>query len=650
MTERSSRLSYQPALDGLRAIAVLMVLFHHDNIGNRAGRVFTGGFLGVDVFFVLSGFLITGILLTAHERSGSTISLDFWYRRARRLLPAVAVLMVLASIYAVVWAPELDRIGIRGQGLATLFYVENWWVIAGNARRFTPFSQTWSLSIEEQWYLIWPFLLAALLWIARGSRRVLLGGVLVLAAASFLVMNLLYDEGRSGRAYVGTDARAWELLAGAALAVILLRGFQVRGTAARHAVEVGGIAGLATIVVSAFVMESQEPWVYRVGFLIVVVASALVILAAIQDHSPIVRWLLACRVLVWIGLISYGVYLYHLVTFMVIDQRRTGLSGAPLTAVRFAVVFGLAALSYLCIERPIRQGIKWTPMSTSIAGAALAAVVAVFVVATVPVPQDRIADQTGAMRALARTTPPGTTRALLAGDGLAFTIGFPLGSPIESPGIRATTATMLECGIVGGNPLIGNSISRRSRCPYQWWDLYREAVEEYDPEVVVLVLGRGEVFDRWIAGRGWRIGTESMEALLRKRLDRARRILTARGAKLLLTTVPCNDPSPESPPQLAVVEGDHTRAEWVNRVWRRFAAEHPESVQIVDLGEMLCPGGDDPHAVVDGVELRPDGSTPSPAGARVIWDRLLAPAIRAAPPEGGTARAPEAEGVPSLGG
>jgi peptidoglycan/LPS O-acetylase OafA/YrhL len=627
----TKRLGYQPALDGLRALAVVLVMMHHDNAGRATDHgLVQGGYIGVDIFFVLSGFLITSILLSDHSKTGKTVSGRFWLRRARRLLPPFVVLMVLISIYAVVASPNTGMSDIRGQAIATLLYFENWWVIAGHGG-LVPLSQTWSLSIEEQWYLVWPFMLAGLLWVARGSRRALLACVLGCACLSAMVMAFSYSAANYSRVYNGTDTRAWQLLAGAALAVALAGRPQLQGKAARAWVEVVGIVGLVAIFVSAANMDAADAWLYPYGLLVVTLGAVAVIAASIQDGSPVLRRVLGWKPFVALGVISYGVYLYHLVVYSVLTESRTDIGGFELTLVRFAVTFAIATASYWLVEKPIRHGVPWTPVKLGGAAVTVAAAVAVVISATVTPPRPKLSQVAKPLSKLRATAPAGSTRVLIAGDGLAFGMSYRIKNPIDIDGVRGASASMIGCGIASGAVLINKVVSPRQPCPFLWSELYRDAVSAFQPQVTMLMVGQGEIFDRKIDKRVLRVGTPEMAQYLTAQLERARKVLTARGAPMFLATVPCVDPPSSTQPNLAKVERDSRRTAWVNGVWHAFAAEHPSDVRIFDLASLACPGGN-ARMPVGGVDLRPDGANLSAEGVRYVWKQLAAPAIASVRP------------------
>ena len=222
------KLGYRPALDGLRAVAVLAVMVEHSGVRRPGGTglLLPGGFLGVDVFFVISGFLITSLLLIEHDGTGRVDLRRFWLRRARRLLPAACVTIAATCVAAAVVGLAIDGEALRGDALAALAYVANWRFIVTDQSYFaafgvpSPFRHLWSLSLEEQWYLVFPPLLVGLLALVRRRTGALLVVLATAAAASAVWMAVCHTPGQDpSRAYYGTDTRAQTLLVGALLAV-----------------------------------------------------------------------------------------------------------------------------------------------------------------------------------------------------------------------------------------------------------------------------------------------------------------------------------------------------------------------------------------------------------------------------------------------
>ncbi len=363
-----------PALDGIRAVGIVLVLFFHGGF-SWAG----GGFFGVDVFFVLSGFLITGLLVSEYRQNAGIGLARFWGHRVRRLVPALLVMLVGVALYGYFLAPS-DTLGqLRGDALATLLYVDNWHQAFGTQGYFAalntprPLLHTWSLSIEEQFYLVWPLVVLAVLRWSR-SLRTLLVLTVAGAVASAVAMAVVYGDGSGeSRAYFGTDTRAQALLIGCALAIVLahplprrrsgpvptrslVRSFTL-SRAARGGLVVLGGAGLATVVVLSVVDSSSTAWIYRGGFALVALATAgLIACVALVPASPWAR-VLSLRPVRYVGAISYGLYLFHWPIFVAVDHARTGLDGWALFGVRVGLSFAVAAASFHFLEMPVRRGV-----------------------------------------------------------------------------------------------------------------------------------------------------------------------------------------------------------------------------------------------------------------------------------------------------
>jgi peptidoglycan/LPS O-acetylase OafA/YrhL len=620
------RLTHQPALDGLRALAVLSVIFFHDASDNSQSSTWArGGFLGVDLFFVLSGFLITSLLLISHAKQGKTVTKDFWMRRARRLVPALLVLLVLVSIYAIGFAQPWELSSIRREGFATAFYVQNWYISFGNPG-FTPLSHTWSLAIEEQWYLIWPLLLGLVLWLVRGRLSRALWVIIALVGASTIAMALLFEPGSWGRAYNGTDSRAFELLVGAGLAVLLIGrdSSELKGIA-RHVLEILGIVGFLFLGWTLVATSSGDAWMYRGGFLLVALAAAAVIAAAIQPTSPVLRPMLSWKPLTAIGLISYGLYLFHVPVFSVLTVDRVGESGWELLALRLLVTFAIAIVSYKLIEMPIRHGWLTGARGKVIVPVAIVGALALFFVATAgarPEPPKQARNR--GFEELAEQAPPGSSRVLVAGEAAAFDLGDRVGGSFDGGGIRGVTAATIFCGIADGQIVLGDTVTPVARCR-PWQEDFAAGNKHFDPDVSVLMVGAKEIFDRQVDGRMLRVGTPELAGYLDQRLDQAARIVTRNGAKLVILGMPCSDATAAGSPEIAASAADAQRREWVNSVLERYADGH--GARYADLGSVLCPGGN-ARAKVDGKRLVENGRITT-AGSEAVWS-WLAPIVKQA--------------------
>lgn len=355
-------MGYLPGLDGIRALAVLGVLLYHADL-----PWLPGGYLGVDVFFVLSGFLITSLILEEFDRSGRIAFGRFYLGRARRLLPALLLVLLVVSLAAVLVYRDAAR-QVAADALASVFYVNNWWYIVADQSYFEFIGRPpllkhlWSLAVEEQFYLIWPAVAAAVMlrWRRRGVAVV----SVALALASTVWMIVLattngYPEyADPSRAYFGTDAHAMGLLVGAALATVWRPG-RIRADiapAARRTVMAIGIAALVAVVgFFAFVGEFT-PWMYRGGFLVLALVVAVLVSAASHPASPLGPWM-GRQPWRYLGQRSYGLYLWHWPIFMVTRPGLdTPLDGPALLVLRLGLTVAVAEASYRWLEMPIRRG------------------------------------------------------------------------------------------------------------------------------------------------------------------------------------------------------------------------------------------------------------------------------------------------------
>jgi peptidoglycan/LPS O-acetylase OafA/YrhL len=375
------RLSYSPGLDGLRAIAVMAVLLYHADL-----TWIPGGFLGVEVFFVISGYLITALLLAEWHQKGRISLKDFWLRRARRLLPALYVLLVVTLTFSVVFLPG-EVAELRADVIAAVGYVTNWFLILGQQSYFESVGRPsllqhlWSLAVEEQFYLIWPIVLTVGLGFGakRLRRQRVLTVALVGAAASALAMALMYTPGVDpSRVYFGTDTRATGLLCGAALAFLWSPGDKYRPAEARHQrlrlpdrgrfrrrwgwttpllLDVLSIAALGGLIWFFLHLGEFEPFLYRGGLALVGLTTLAAIMAVVHPYAHVGSYLLGSAPMRWLGVRSYGIYLWHWPVFMVTrPELDVPFGGLPLLALRLGITIVLADLSYRFVETPIRRG------------------------------------------------------------------------------------------------------------------------------------------------------------------------------------------------------------------------------------------------------------------------------------------------------
>ncbi len=344
----------------MRALAVIAVVLFHSALG-----IAPGGFLGVEVFFVISGYIITRALLTERASRGGIALGSFWLRRARRLLPALFLLLFAVAGYSLLFAPD-EAAGLRHDIAAALAYVTNWDLIVAGETYFDSWERPsllrhlWSLAVEEQFYVVWPLLMAG--GLALLHKRHVLALIVAGAAASAVAMAALYEPGSAvTRIYYGTDTRASGLLIGSALAFVWTArqsegGGGLRALAEMSALTLLGLAGLGSIVGFTLLADGGSPFLYQGGFALVGVATAAVIVAATHARSPLAKGL-GLPVLRWIGVRSYGIYLWH---WPVMVLTRPGvdvpLDGVALFALQVVITLALAEGSYRWVEGPIRAG------------------------------------------------------------------------------------------------------------------------------------------------------------------------------------------------------------------------------------------------------------------------------------------------------
>ena len=340
-------LSYQPALDGIRGVAILAVMLFNSRLS-----WFRGGYLGVDLFFVLSGFLITSLLVEEYQR-GSRISLKkFYYRRALRLLPALMAIILFVSVGAAILQPKENFIRAMKGILYALFYVANWAQIGPNAGGIGPMSHAWSLSVEEQFYILWPLVLFALL--RSGLRKVWIGAILLVFIAASISWNAwLSNSGEHyGRMYLGSDTRANELLIGCLAALVIHWGLGRGVERIRPAIRATSLITIGAILYAICTLPVYSVFLYRGGFALVALGTAVLLIDTVVFRSLLSKtfeW----APLVWVGKVSYGLYLWH---FPIFEGFRQVLEGRmnPLVydVARFGSVFIAAAASYYFLEKP----------------------------------------------------------------------------------------------------------------------------------------------------------------------------------------------------------------------------------------------------------------------------------------------------------
>ncbi|WP_420488785.1 acyltransferase family protein [Paenibacillus caui] len=346
-----------PGLDGLRALAVFAVIAYHLN-----PAWLPGGLLGVSIFFVLSGYLITDILLSGWYRNGNIGLKQFWIRRFRRLLPAMLLMLVVTAGWTAAFSRE-HLASMRGDIPAVLVYMSNWWSVFHQVSYFekfgpvSPIGHLWSLAVEEQFYLVWPLLLAAALWAGWGRKRLaacIMGGAML----SAILMAVMYSPGTDpSRVYYGTDTRLFSLLCGAALAAVWPSA-KLKRTVSRQAAFILDLAGALSLLAVLYILVSTteyDPFLYQGGMFLMSIMTAAAV-AVLAHPASMLGKFAGSGLLRWFGARSYGLYLWHYpVIVLTSPVVNTGGFHLARSIIQVAVTIVLAAWSWRFIEQPIRQ-------------------------------------------------------------------------------------------------------------------------------------------------------------------------------------------------------------------------------------------------------------------------------------------------------
>ena len=652
----SPRLVHEPALDGLRGLAVLAVLvFHLDRM--------RGGFLGVDLFFALSGYLITSLLVVERRTRGGIALGAFWVRRARRLLPALFVLVAGVAVLLTTLTAAGDRPHYRGDALATLGYVANWERMAAPVsywdifRQPSPLDHTWSLAIEEQFYLVWPLVALVVLggwrgWRGRrgaaapeggaatadapaaavadrGARRLgllaLVGGI-----ASLVALAVLWSPVDTNRAYFGTDARLGPTLLGAALATVMARRAR-RSRPPSTALDLAALVALGGLAVAFLVIDGQGAAYYR-GGLVAFTLAVLVIIVAVTGGPPgRAARALSWRPLVALGAISYGVYLWHWPVIVYLTPDRLGVRRFVAQALCVVVTLALAIVSYRLVEQPVRRGALRGRTAVLATGLSVAVVLVAVVVTTrgptAPAGELAGADAGVATQAgnrryqfLPAEVPAAATRLLLVGDSGPVFLGPELVAEAERSGDRFAVgmSSAMDCPPVLVSTQVRyleDRIVEREPCPETRRERWEEQARELDADAVVYYLANvGGLGQQRLDGRWVTDCDPGFDAAVEEEIGRDVDALAATGATVILAT--SHDVHTFTPT---------SRAETAcrNETYRRVAAAHPGTL-VLDLHAFLARAEPPP-----GEELLRDFVHLSEPGARLVAEWMLPAVARA---------------------
>lgn len=645
-----SRLGYSPALDGVRGLFMLCFMAFH------FGATWLGGaWVGINLFFVLSAFLITRLLVEEKMVHGDIDAIAFYRRRARRLLPALFLVLGFVVTYAFLWADETVRRTISGDVLATLGYVMNWRLIAEGDQYFgtqggaSPLRHAWTLAIEEQFYVLVPFVILGLMALAR-SRRLITLVLLVGAVASAVWTAVLgfHDAGDYPRVYYGTDTRAQALFVGAALGVWLAPGANGRvPTLSRPVVVASGVVGAVSSIGAFFVVGPYSAWMFNLGgMLVFALGAALLVLACADERPSWVHTVFGWRPLAHAGRLSYGLYLWHWPIWLAFGNGR--LTGNVLVELVLcsALTVVIAHLSYTHVERPvIRKGVRGLfPRLRTPLGAAAAVAAPVIVIAGTGFAVAQSTPGTGRAAPVA-AGPAGTPPELVAGqaeyqpeeparigvhgDSVPFFLADRF--PDETfPGVTVHGYAKEGCDLLS-EPMSwspGLQMGNEPECATlkrEWPQQFEEAGDEVLVIFASPLLAVPHVVD---GERVW-FGDASYGEAIRARLDTLRRQAMEAGAEQVqVVNVPCRRPAKESLPEEFRVFFDsnprsvqeYKEPRQINALVEDWTREHAD-VELIDLHRALCSDGY--QETIEGIQVFNDYLHFSPEATPMIWRYLL---------------------------
>jgi peptidoglycan/LPS O-acetylase OafA/YrhL len=613
-------------------------------------------------------------------------------------------MLVGVALYAKLFATPGEFANLRLDSLSTLFYVANWHFIVGSSNYFVQTAQTsplahmWSLSIEEQFYIVWPPVVLVMLHLGRRlrpSRRLwpVMATAVAGAVASAMEMRLLFlHHAPIMRIYEGTDTRSQDILVGAALAIGMamwaerrrapdavhahdrkasrarlvhpaagnletststrrrdlhrrrglgiqpIEAWELTSRPVRLVLQVLGWAALATGLAMWARLTGESNLLFEGGYLVYALGVALVIFCAVTAQRASLARALGNPVFRYVGKISYGTYLWHFPLFALLNGARVHLVGNPLLVVRIAVTLVVATGSFYLVEEPIRRGrmrslAEWkTWLLTT---GAFIGVVVVTVVATLPAP----AEAAGRPHVVGAeyTGPP--VKVAIFGDSVAWRLGFAVlaSQPQDDYDVDIDNGAIVGCGVLRSTAYRGHGVAYgmtaacNSSAPVadQWPALWKGDLNQFHPNVVVVLAGRWEVSDRFIDGQWMHIGEPAFDTALRQSLEQAVQVATSQGALMVLMTSPCFNSGEQDNGQ-PWPEDSATRLAEYNAMVRQVAAEHPATVQVDDFGALLCPGGVFTTSF-DGIQIR-DGDgvhiVPTAAAGQWLDARILPLVIR----------------------
>ncbi len=531
---------------------------------------------------------------------------------------------------------------MRGDGLSTLFYFSNWHQILTGQSYYaevsaqSPLLHTWTLSIEEQFYVVWPVLAVVILKLWRSPRVLLTVAVLGVLASAVEMALLFHPHVDPSRLYYGTDTRAQDILTGAAIGILLSRSPRASGERTRAAFSSLAVAAAAVFAFEWSMINRSTDLPYHGGFLLADAMVGAVIVGVTMAPAGLPARLLSFGPLTFVGRISYGLYLWHWPIFLVLDKARTGLQGWDLFLLRLVVTFAAAVVSWYVVETPVRKMTfaNWRSWTWIPVGAVVVPGILFLTTATSAAATNIFLDPSAVKASLAtyeKATFPAQghqVRVLVVGDSLSLTVGFWLSPYASRYGLVIRGRPLDGCGLATAVPydLHGTPTYPLAPCA-QWPSIWHSDVVALRPQVVVLVVGWWDTMDRMYQGRWQHLGDPAFNAYEKAQLTDAVSILHSGGAHVAIMTSPFYD-SGEQQNGEPWDEDAPARVDVLNSLIRSVAARHPRIVSVVALNRYLDPDG---HftAKIDGKVMRfADGVHTTEDAGTYLAPKVLPPLLR----------------------
>lgn len=648
----ATRGSRNGALDGLRGLAVIAVMAYH-----VVPDPFTGGWLGVDLFFVLSGFLICSMLLREHERTGSIDYLRFLRRRARRLLPGLALMLVAILGAAMVFATAGRRHTVAIDAISSALQVSNWRLILAQESYFarvgapSPIRHTWSLGVQEQFYVLFPLVLLLLFAVLRGYRAMIRAFAL-LAVLSLGLMIWLYDPGTDpSRVYFGTGTRLFELLVGVIGAIVLHRRAKRALRRPRAGCPRGwrrsteetfgwlGLGALALLAVWMFTVDEFSPWLFLGGIAVIDLMAMLVITAATSPFPNVMTRLLAIKPLMKAGDMSYSLYLWHWPVIVYLVPIMADSSELARQVAAVVVTIAVSFVSYTFVENPIhRRGLRGLAPRRPRLGVGLAAVSApaVLVGAVTLASTPALASATSVVVNLPADPHHGTPLDQLPADvprhevvlvGASTAVGLGARSRTEdTPDIDVDVVASLGCDPYVREKVIGSARPPESAECVGFRARWPKVTEAADAPTVVFFLNTGLFSDYVVDGRTVSPPTPEYHAVVTGILDELRGTALDHGAeRVAVINMACHE-RPDFGGDMAVARSnDIEMVQHLNGIVAEWAQQ--TGADVYDMYGLLCPG-DTYYGEVNRVPLYDDGLHFSRQSAPLMW-QWVASEVRA---------------------